>query len=637
MVEQNFQVDSLESKAQDKPWFFEVLPCRPWPYSGECLSGYLLRLAHVNEFNSFWDFIQDIFPMWSVANRISNLRWEYPVYNWGLIPLRTQLSTDYLKKLTMVPLVNKFRSFPVVTRHGLLPPSRFLPNIVDLNLQVCPLCLQEQPFLRLIWRLTSVQVCLQHDCLLQKQCSRCKARLTVLGTRHRHLHCSVCDMDLRMLPVVMAPDYVLMKQNIQQANLQFLLSPDVTLVKLSDQGNEDPRRAIGLKFRYLRLQKEQSMTAMALQLGVSLWQISELELGNHVPLRFYLSYLDKLSISWSEFAALELPHDFVQEQKQPQYKYMNLRYCPTKECPNHYSFSGTRVIILQDLPHRKKAYFLCKDCNRHFTRDYNGNLITKRCKAPRHSHKLLFRHKSAEEIARLKEMGLCGKSNYQIAHSMGWDRRTVIKYWITLDLEEKVLKAQAQRRIQEKQDRYLARCSQVEAILNSLSDQEEEITLCHVGHRLGFGPSALRKYPKLIEHMKQVAQQHNLYIRHRRYELLMAKIRNIIKEMENSNVAMSIQDITRQVCLTVTKFRRNYPELCTMVRQALSKHKAKLKLLHTNKLCLQVNEAASRLAAQGVPMTYKAIFMEAGLQRHYIKYHPALRNLLQQLVSGRKK
>ena len=32
-----------------EPWFFEVLPYRPSPYSDECLSGYLLRLAEVNE------------------------------------------------------------------------------------------------------------------------------------------------------------------------------------------------------------------------------------------------------------------------------------------------------------------------------------------------------------------------------------------------------------------------------------------------------------------------------------------------------------------------------------------------------------------------------------------------------------
>ncbi len=45
-----------------EPWFFDVLPYRPAPYPGECLSGYLLRLAEVNGF-IFWDLAADLFPV----------------------------------------------------------------------------------------------------------------------------------------------------------------------------------------------------------------------------------------------------------------------------------------------------------------------------------------------------------------------------------------------------------------------------------------------------------------------------------------------------------------------------------------------------------------------------------------------
>ncbi len=78
-------------------WFFEVLPVRPSPYPGECLSGYLLRLAKANLCLSFMDFVQDLFPMWATITRIIKLRWEHSVDNWGRIPMRTQLSLSSLR------------------------------------------------------------------------------------------------------------------------------------------------------------------------------------------------------------------------------------------------------------------------------------------------------------------------------------------------------------------------------------------------------------------------------------------------------------------------------------------------------------------------------------------------------------
>ena len=184
-----------------EPWFFDVLPYRPSPYPGECLSGYLLRLAEANGFLSFWDLATDLFPAFQTYRPMGLLRWEYPVDDWGRIPLRTQLSAPSCGRLTVLPWVEKFRPAPVVTRPARLSPGHFLRGMVNPYLQVCPLCLQEQAYLRLIWRLAPVQVCTHHGCLLQAQCHRCGTALTVLGPTHRHLRCAVCDADLRTLPV----------------------------------------------------------------------------------------------------------------------------------------------------------------------------------------------------------------------------------------------------------------------------------------------------------------------------------------------------------------------------------------------------------------------------------------------------
>ena len=76
---------------ESRVWFFEVLPQRPPPYPGECLSGYLLRLAEANGALRFWSLARDLFPRWTMDEQVLLLRWEYPLDAWGRLPLRAQL------------------------------------------------------------------------------------------------------------------------------------------------------------------------------------------------------------------------------------------------------------------------------------------------------------------------------------------------------------------------------------------------------------------------------------------------------------------------------------------------------------------------------------------------------------------
>ena len=192
-----------------EPWFFQVYPCHPTPYPDECLSGFLLRLAQANGFVFSGELVRDLLPTWDRAAQTRLLRWEYPLDAWGRIPQRAQVPPARLKKMTVLPLIEKFRAAPVLSRPNYLGPGRILYGIVSPHLQVCPLCLQTQPYIRLLWRLMSVHACLRHRCLLQSHCHQCGAQLSVIGVNHRHLHCAACDADLRQLPVVDAPEDVL--------------------------------------------------------------------------------------------------------------------------------------------------------------------------------------------------------------------------------------------------------------------------------------------------------------------------------------------------------------------------------------------------------------------------------------------
>jgi transcriptional regulator with XRE-family HTH domain/transposase len=610
-----------------EPWFFDVLPHHPPPYPGECLSGYLLRLAQANGFVSFWGLVSDLFPVFRQPNQISLLRWEYPVDDWGRILLRTQLSKTDLRRLTVMPWVEKFRSPPILTPPSALSPGHFLRGVVSPHLQVCPLCLQEQPYLRLMWRLAPVRVCVHHGCLLQAQCHRCGTPLAVLGPTHRHLHCAACGTDLRTLPVVSALADILEAQRRQQAELQFLLDPDVTLAK---NPTGDPREAIGLKFRYLRLQTGQSVAAMARQMGVFDGAISALELGRKTPLPLYLTYLEALSWPWFDFADLEVPREFVRSLEEPPLMY--LRLCPTPECPNHQPPPSMSVKLLRDLPDGRKARFRCTACGRRFTRTYEGELTAKPRRPPIRPGEPPPVVKSAEEVTRLVEMGLQGISNRQIAHQLGWGEKTVRMYWISLGLEEQVHQAQAERRGREQQERYAALCDRVETILQFLLTQDEEITLRRVGRALGYNSDYLHNYPDLAEWVQEIAQEHNAQVRQRRYEELSARIAQAIEEAKQGNGTMTIHGITQRAGLPYDRLYHSYPELHETVRRAVREHQARMRAARTEARCAQINEAAARLVAQGSRLTYKAILEEAGLHKCSAKADPVVLVLLRRWV-----
>ena len=607
-------------------WFFEVLPVRPSPYLGECLSGYLLRLAEANRYTFFGEFVQDLFPMWATMSPIIKLRWEHGIDNWGRIPMRTQLSLSSLRKLTMAPWVEKFRP-PLLMLYP-SSPGRVLRGVVNPYLQACPLCLQTEPFMRLRWRLTHVQVCLEHGCLLQGLCHLCGLRLTVVGITQRHLCCAGCGSDMRKLAVVKASSQLLITQQLRQADFEFLLDSDLTLVKRECIPENLPQ-AIGLKFCYLREQANYCVSQIARQLGVSNDTIIRLECGMPPKLSLYLTYLKVFCLSFKDLAALEVPNQFVQNLAEVDH--LALRACPNVECANHHPPSR-RLYIVTDIPGQRVVCFHCLICGGYFTRDYDGRLVIKA--PPIKSEKLL---PAFSETARLTELGLQGIDNRQIASTLGVSEKTVRLYFLTFGLQEKVQQAQAERRYQ-KQLQHLATLStRVEEILQSLLAQDEEITLRRVSLALGYNENYLQLHPGLVERVKAIGEPHNKKLKQHRDELIMTSIFQTINELkqdQNIKSIKSIRWVAKQAGISYSTLYSCYPDLFILVREAIQEHKTQIKSLRTQSLCTQIKAAAARVRAQGTDLSFGRILKEAGLSRHRAKSNPVLDDLLYQLLEN---
>lgn len=617
-------------------WFFEVLPCRPNPYPDECLSGYLLRLAEANGLTQMKELAQDLFPMWSRPAQSALLRWEYPMDTWGRIPLRTQIPAADLKRMTVLPWLEKFRAAPVLARPGYLGPGHFLRGVVAPYLQLCPLCLQTQPYIRLLWRLAAVHVCLQHRCLLQTHCHQCGRPLSVIGPDQHYLHCTVCNADLRRLPIAEAPQDVLVRQQRRQVDLQFLLDPGTTLINRIDRDSQDLtgglRQAIGLRFRYLRTQTGLSAKETSRQLGVTEQTITSLETGKYAPLPFYVVYLEHLSWTWADFAALEIPPQFVQNPYRT--KHMHLRTCPSPECPNHVPPPSTRVRLIKDWPHRQRARFWCATCGRHFVRTYDGELETQPESPPSRPEKQSPLTKPLEEIALLTQLGLQGEGNCKIAHRLGWAPKTVRRYWMALGIEEQVHHAQAQRRQCQKQEHHAVGRAHLEAVLQSMIEKDQEITPRNVSLALGYCADHLGPDRDWHEHVLQVAQSHNYQVRQRRYEALETRVSALLDELKRSDEGATMAEIAQRAGVCYRVLYMNYPDLRARVRQAVQEQKGRIKAQQKEALRIQIDEAAARLIEQGKRLSSRAIVREAGLNDRNIYSKPVVMELLQRWTGG---
>jgi transcriptional regulator with XRE-family HTH domain len=617
-------------------WFFEVLPCRPKPYPDECLSGYLLRLAEANGLNQMKALAQDLFPMWSRPAQTALLRWEYPMDTWGRIPLRTQIPAADLKRMTVLPWLEKFRAAPVLARPGYLAPGHFLRGIVAPSLQICPLCLQAQPYIRLLWRLTAVHVCLQHRCLLQTHCHQCGRPLSAIGPDQHYLHCTVCNADLRQLPIAEASQDVLVRQQRRQVDLQFLLDPDTTLINRLGPDSQDLtrelREAIGLRFRYLRTQTGLSAKETSRQLGVTEKTITSLETGKYAPLPFYVVYLEHLSWTWADFAALEVPAEFVHNPYRT--KQMPLRICPTPTCPNHLSPASTRVRLIKDEPDRQRARFWCTACDCRFVRSYDGELVIPPESLPAKSEELPPLIKPREEIALLTQLGLQGEGNCQIAQRLGWAPRTVRWYWIALGIEEQVHQAQAQRRQRQKRQQDAIARAHLDAVLQSMIEQDQEITPRKVSLALGYCTDHLGPNSDGREHVHQVAQSHNAQVRQRCEEALETCIMALLEELPQSDHVVTMAEIAQRAGICYHALYINYPELRTRVRQAVQEQEGRIKAQQKERLRIQIDEAAARLIKEGKRLSSKAIAREAGLNERNIYSKPVVLGLLQRWVGG---
>lgn len=599
------------------PWSFEVLPYRPAPYTDECLSGYLARLAMANRIPDLWQLAEDLFPQWRVTRQLSLLRWEYPLDGWGRLPLRTQLSPVTLNRLTVLAWVQKFRDPPVYCHPFRAGPGQILNGIIRLGDGVCPGCFAEASYLRLQWRFHTVTVCLAHGCWLEVVCPGCGQPLAVFSRRGLSVCCPGCGTDWRTVPRRAAPAAVLTAQHQQQAELHMLLNPETSLVRnlppaVAATGGTAHR--VGVKLRWLRLATGQSMSALAKQLDVAASTVSALERGMRVPLALYGRYLEAVGQSWPEVATLALTDAMVEQLTTP--AHMALRRCPNLQCPTSQLPPGPHIILLRDLPDHRVARFRCTGCGRRFTRSYDGPITAKPAQPRSARPDLLRRQKTAEERALVMALGREGYPTRWIARQLGWGQKTVRTYWLALGMEAEVTEAQAAWRRRQQEQRQTSRRAGLEPVLQHVLSGEQAVVLRDVARALGYNGDYLQSHPILAADVHTRLAQHNAEARARQNVAQTARVVAYCQALAEATGPVMLKTALGELGITWKVLRERYPDLALLLQTTVRSCQQQQRAARLTAQLAEIDAAADRLHARGVRLSQRAILLEAGLSLH---------------------
>src|SRR5258708_17732668 len=167
------------------------LVVRATPRTGESLRGFVLRIAQANGYCGIAPLLQLARLPPTFASRTSTL----------------QNLAELFDGLVDVDDLHAGSHWSSIERGSRYQNATISP--VDINLahpKVCPMCLKETGFARLVWELRVAITCWRHGCSLLDQCSVCGRRLT---WGRKALSACTCGADLMIQRTEDAPMLVL--------------------------------------------------------------------------------------------------------------------------------------------------------------------------------------------------------------------------------------------------------------------------------------------------------------------------------------------------------------------------------------------------------------------------------------------
>lgn len=190
-----------------------LFPVHPQPYTDELLSSYLYRLGHANMVSPF-SILQQAWKSHGGKGRGFFSPNEFMIKN---LMEMAKISVPGFKDMSMhgyVPLNNDLKTSEMER----LIQFFWSPNRI---VRVCPLCLEEAPYYRTLWKLGFVFACVKHKVLLSSKCDSCGQLIYEYDPIRNHKsglgYCSNCNAKFSKLKAISlenSPEIILIQKKI---------------------------------------------------------------------------------------------------------------------------------------------------------------------------------------------------------------------------------------------------------------------------------------------------------------------------------------------------------------------------------------------------------------------------------------
>ncbi|QZN77680.1 TniQ family protein [Paenibacillus sp. DR312] len=331
------------------------------PYQSESLLSYLNRTASVNKV-SLIDLLKD------VKNKNYTLRTDridlvdlYPnvVLDLNRLSKHTQLQHEEILKMTFYYPHFKF-SHSEIDSH-----SRLMKGIVRKQPLYCPQCLLEHNYIRIFWKLSDMDICLEHKCYLISICMSCKSPINYYKLDYRNC-CPCCSIFLGYSSSVAVNDDSLIAE-------QLWLFNQWSKLLNSCQANYTPEE-VAQKIAFLIHEKYQDITLREACENVSI-DYQELmqtardtqTIKKSIHLSKVLNLISRLHVELEVFLSIQPTKEFISKYiKDKKDIDFNDSSCIAPWCSHHQrrgqlKETGTNYKKLKDGSVQKR-YLFCPHC-----------------------------------------------------------------------------------------------------------------------------------------------------------------------------------------------------------------------------------------------------------------------------------
>lgn len=330
---------------------------RPKPKDGESITGYFLRVAHLNAIDAIGILkllnvgYRQILKMQAnqldiMPDRSFDLELMCKLLNLEISQIYLMTFRSAVKKF--VGSIESIEEYPFVL-YGLTDAK---------NRRFCPMCLHEQGFYKLIWQVKEISVCDVHGIELTSACPSCSTKQPFMSSHLALLRCATCGAPLSSSNVTKIQDNLYMQTQMRAYEDWESLLIDGKERLTQNVENHSYEQSLGItmlwlaqdrwdeyKSSYTRFWTKENATKIAYKIrsGSIKLTISKV-----------LSLIRQLGLSVTELSGLQVPCSFVSSlYPEPQV----LGVCSAPWCKFHGTNKGMRQIV-----RKYRTYSVCIGC-----------------------------------------------------------------------------------------------------------------------------------------------------------------------------------------------------------------------------------------------------------------------------------